>query len=97
MPNLTAPTNFVVLGDTVTLSCTANVGKPARNLSLCVWQETGFNCSEASKLVDLGNCSYSQTATMTVNITEDMNQATCEVIPSNGNLKVNQNWQVQCK
>lgn len=97
MPNLTAPTNFVVLGDTVTLSCTANVGKPARNLSLCVWQEKGFNCSEASKLVDLGNCSYSQTATMTVNITEDVNQATCEVIPSNGNLKVNQNWQVQCK
>lgn len=91
-PSLTAPSTYVVLGDTVTLQCTANVGKPPQNLSLCVLQEKGLNCSQVSTLVDLGNCSSTRTAMMTVNITEDTKRATCDVLMTD--LSDSKTWEV---
>ncbi|XP_029647746.1 uncharacterized protein LOC115221682 isoform X2 [Octopus sinensis] len=88
-PNLTAPSDNQILNDNVTVSCESNVGSPAQELHLCV----GNTCAKPNPPVkQVDQCIFTQTASLTFQVTKTTKTATCRV--GSSSLEDKQTWEV---
>ncbi|CAI9737183.1 carcinoembryonic antigen-related cell adhesion molecule 5-like [Octopus vulgaris] len=75
-PDLTAPSDNQILNDIVTVSCESNVGSSAQELHLCV----GNTCAKPNPPVkQVDQCIFTQTASLTFQVTKTTKTATCKV------------------
>ncbi|CAI9737182.1 carcinoembryonic antigen-related cell adhesion molecule 5-like [Octopus vulgaris] len=88
-PDLTAPSDNQILNDNVTVSCESNVGSPAQELHLCV----GNTCAKPNPAVkQVDQCIFTQTASLTFQVTKTTKTATCRV--GSSSLEDKQTWEV---
>ncbi|CAI9737186.1 carcinoembryonic antigen-related cell adhesion molecule 5-like [Octopus vulgaris] len=88
-PDLTAPSDNQILNDIVTVSCKSNVGSPAQELHLCV----GNTCAKPNPPVkQVDQCIFTQTASLTLQVTKTTKMATCRV--GSSSLEDKQTWEV---
>ncbi|CAI9737187.1 carcinoembryonic antigen-related cell adhesion molecule 5-like [Octopus vulgaris] len=88
-PDLTAPSDNQILNDIVTVSCERNVGSPAQELHLCV----GNTCVKSNPPVkQVDQCVFTQTASLTFQVTKTTKIATCKV--GSSSLEDKQTWEV---